>query len=91
MALTNAECDASLGCIVRRHLHLHTVTNHQSNETLAHFTRNVRQYLMARLKLDFEHCARKYCLDRTFDLYCLIVALLVLLLKTTTTAATAVA
>jgi hypothetical protein len=56
--------------IVRRNFHDHTVTRHNPDEVLSHFSGNVRHHLMAVLKLNAELSVRESFDDVTFDLNC---------------------
>jgi len=55
--------DPRLVQIVRRHLDLHPVTESESDETLAHFARDVGEHLMLVCEGDAKHRAREHSGD----------------------------
>ena len=60
--------DASFGGVVGRHFHSYSITNCQTNETLAHLSGDVRQNKMLVRKRDAEHCPGKHHRDGAFQL-----------------------
>src|SRR5258706_5172801 len=67
--LTDAPHDARLVQIVLRHLHLHAITDGETDEALAHLAGNGRQHLMLVVQFDAKHGSRQNGLDATFDFY----------------------
>ena len=59
--------DARFVQIVRRHFHLHPITDSQPYEPLAHPARNMCQHLMPVVQFGAEHCARQHGGDSSFD------------------------
>ena len=76
--LPEAEDDARLGGVVRRHFHLDPVANHQANEALAHFPGNVSEDLVPAGQLHLEHRTSQNCGDGPLHFHrLLLVALLI--------------
>jgi len=73
---THAEHDACFGRVVRRHLHTHHVTYNESDETLAHFARDVSQNLVTIAHLYLEHRSGQNGGNGSFNLNRLIFATL---------------
>ncbi len=69
----NAINDPSFFGIVGRHLNLHLVTSDETDETLAHFTGDVGEHEVSILQLYTEHRSGKYCVDCSFEFYCIFV------------------
>ena len=55
--------DTSFGGVVGRHLHSHSITNCQANESLAHLSGDVRQNKMLVRKRDAKHGSGKHHRD----------------------------
>ena len=58
-----------LGGVIRRHLHLDPVSDHQTNEALPHLPGNMRKQLVAAGQFHFEHCSGKHRGNGTVHLY----------------------
>jgi len=56
------------GGIVGGHLHPHTITHRQANETFAHFARNMREDKMIVRERDPKHCSRQHAHNRSLQL-----------------------
>ena len=88
--------DPGFGRVVGRHLHLHAVTDHQTDETLPHFPGDVRQQFVTTGELHLEHRSRKNRGNDSFHLHRLLLpvrrpvlsaALKIITAPTTTSAA----
>ncbi len=60
LAISEPINDARLGCIVGRHLHFYSITNRQSDETLAHLPGDMRENEMVVGKRNSKHGSRKH-------------------------------
>ena len=65
--------DARFLGVVGRHLDFDAVTGDQTDESLPHFPGNVREDEVAIVQLDSEHGSRKNGVNRSFQLYSIVV------------------
>jgi len=68
LAISEPINDARLGCIVGRHLHFYSITNRQSDETLAHLPGDMRENEMVIGKRNSKHGSRKHSHDGALNL-----------------------
>ena len=61
------ENDACFGGVVGGHFHFHSISNYQSDESFAHFARNMSEHFVSARKGYLEHGASKYRGDGTLD------------------------
>ena len=54
-----AECDTGFAQIVGRHLHIHAITNADTDEIFAHFAGYVGQHLVSIRQCDAKHGSRQ--------------------------------
>ena len=67
--LLEAEGDARLVFIVRRHFHFHAVADDEANEAFAHFAGDVSEhFVFGTLEFDAEHGASQYLSNGAFQL-----------------------
>jgi hypothetical protein len=59
--------DTGLLGVVRGHLELHAVTDHEADETLAHLAGDVREHFVAGGELDLEHGACEHSADGAIE------------------------
>ena len=78
--------DPCFGGVVWRHLHLDLVSDHEANESLPHFTRNVGQNFVITGEFDLEHGSRQNRGNRALHLDGLILPVSSLLRPTVFTA-----
>ena len=68
VAMSESINDASFGGVVGRHFHSYSITNCQTNESLAHLSGDVRENKMLVRKRDAEHCPGKHHRDGALQL-----------------------
>jgi len=66
--LADSKDDSRLRGVIGRHLHLHLIADHETDETFPHFSRNMSEHLVTTGKFDFEHRACKNGRNRALNL-----------------------
>src|SRR5206468_4440103 len=66
LAMSESINDARFGSVIGRHLHFYSITDRQTDETLAHLSRDMRENEMVVRKRNPKHGSRKHRHDGTF-------------------------
>ena len=66
LAISEPVNDARLGGVIGRHFHFYSITDRQTNETLAHLSRDMRENEMVVRKRNPKHRSRKHRHDGAF-------------------------
>jgi len=66
--LADSKDDSRLRGVIGRHLHLHLIADHETDETFPHFSRNMGEHLVSTGQFDFEHRACKNGRNRALNL-----------------------